>query len=123
MFNRASKLTALVVLVLMMAGCASSGGLDPAVGNWDIVTVSALGTAEQTIVINGDMTGVLQAQGQELGLRNVVSEKGALTFELTFSIQGTDIPAKFAGTIDDDTVEGQLITQFGNASVTGSRGE
>ena len=62
MFNCASKVSSLVVLVLMMAGCASSGGIDPAVGNWDIVSVSALGTAEQTIVINGDMTGVLQAQ-------------------------------------------------------------
>ena len=123
MFNCASKVSSLVVLVLMMAGCASSGGIDPAVGNWDIVSVSALGTAEQTIVINGDMTGVLQAQGQEIALRNVVSEKGDLTFDLTFSIQGSDIPAKFVGTIDGDSIKGEVITQYGNASVTGSRGE
>ena len=122
MFNRATKLIGMMTLALLMAGCASSGGVDPAVGNWEVVTVSALGTAEQTIVINNDMTGMLKAQGQDFALSNVVSDKGALTFDLTFSIQGTDIPAKFAGTIEGDAIKGEFVTQFGNASVTGNRG-
>ncbi|MEM7365060.1 MAG: hypothetical protein AAF525_13635 [Pseudomonadota bacterium] len=122
MFNRTAKLTGMMILALMLTGCVSSGGIDPAVGNWDVVTVSALGTAEQTIVINGDMTGMLKAQGQDFTLRNVVSDSGVLTFDVTFSIQGTDIPAKFTGNIDGDAIKGELVTQFGNASVTGNRG-
>ena len=121
MFNRTAKLTGMMILALMLTGCVSSGGIDPAVGNWSVVTVSALGTDEQTIVINNDMTGLLKAQGQDFTLRNVVSDSGALTFDVTFSIQGIDISAKFMGAIDGDAIKGELVTQFGNASVTGGR--
>ena len=33
MFNRTAKLTGMMILALMLTGCVSSGGIDPAVGN------------------------------------------------------------------------------------------
>ena len=107
MFNRTATLTGMMMLALMLTGCVSSGGIDPAIGNWNVVTVSALGTDQQTIVINNDMTGLLKAQGQDFTLRNVVSDSGALTFDVTFSIQGIDISAKFMGAINGDAIKGE----------------
>ena len=38
MFNRTSTLTGMMILALMLTGCVSSGGIDPAIGNWNVVT-------------------------------------------------------------------------------------
>ncbi|MDK1021439.1 MAG: hypothetical protein QGD90_07365 [Candidatus Hydrogenedentes bacterium] len=123
-----SKASVLVVVCLAMtaliSGCATMGGgsANPFVGTWDIVVDSPLGTSEQTLVIASDMTGAIEtAEIGTLEISNVASEGNAASFDVVFDIQGQQLPAKFVGTIDGDSLSGEYITDLGNATVTGTR--
>jgi len=73
-------------------------------------------------VVNEDMTGVVRNQGAiETAMQNAAFADGELTFDVTFMIQGQNLAAKFVGTVDGDAIVGEYQTQFGNASVKGTR--
>lgn len=123
-----SKAATLAVVCLAMtaliSGCATFGGgsANPFVGTWVIVVDSQLGTSEQTLVVASDMTGTLEVdQVGTLELNNVASEGNSVSFDVVFDIQGQELAAKFEGTIDGDSISGEFKTDFGNATVTGTR--
>ena len=111
-------------LIVFIAGCASvgGGGGNPATGTWDAISTSQLGENAQVLVVNEDMTGVVRNQGAiETAMQNAAFADGELTFDVTFMIQGQNLAAKFVGTVDGDAIVGEYQTQFGNASVKGTR--
>jgi|TARA_B110001454_G_C12705874_1_gene428554 hypothetical protein len=111
-------------LIVFIAGCASvgGGGGNPAIGTWDAISTSQLGENAQVLVVNEDMTGVVRNQGAiETAMQNAAFADGELTFDVTFMIQGQNLAAKFVGTVDGDAIVGEYQTQFGNASVKGTR--
>lgn len=123
-----SKASVLVVVCLAMtaliSGCASLGGgsANPFVGTWDVVVDSPMGTSENTLIIASDMTGTIESQdAPTLEISNVASEGNSVSYDVVFDIQGQQLAAKFEGTIDGDSLSGEYITDFGNASVTGTR--
>ena len=111
-------------LIVFIEGCASvgGGGGNPAIGTWDAISTSQLGENAQVLVVNEDMTGVVRNQGAiETAMQNAAFADGELTFDVTFMIQGQNLTAKFVGTVDGDAIVGEYQTQFGNASVKGTR--
>ncbi len=128
-FSNSSKRTAVLIvaclaLTVMISGCASMGGSkDPAlVGTWDVIIDSQLGKNEATLTVGSDLTGNLEAG--DLGtieLMNVVAEGNSASFEVTFDINGQSLEGKFDGTIDGDNISGEIVTDFGDATVTGTR--
>lgn len=123
-----SKASVLAVVCLAMtaviSGCASLGGGSGKtfVGTWDIVGESPAGPFEQALVITSDMTGTIASQGADtLEISNVTSERNSVSFEVVFNIQGRQIPAKFEGTISGDSLSGKYSTEFGDATLTGTR--
>ncbi len=122
-----SKASVLVVVCLAMtaiiSGCTTlGGGSDPFVGTWDVVVDSPMGTSEHTLLIASDMTGTIESQDADtLEVSNVASEGNSASYDVVFDIQGQQLAARFEGTIDGDSLSGEYITDFGNATVTGTR--
>lgn len=119
------KLVLVLACAALFAGCASLGGgaKNPFVGTWDLTVVSALGTNQQTLVVNNDLTGTVTSLGlgDAISIENVAVDGNNVRFEVVFEIQGQQLPAEFEGTIDGDSISGDYITDLGNGNVTGSR--
>ncbi len=111
-----------VALVFALGGCMSLGTVNPAVGNWSVqIQTPGPGTAT-TWAINEDMSGMLTLpEGAPLSMNNTMCVDGALTFDVVFDMQGTELPAKFVGTITGDEVDGAFQTSFGNVTAKGMR--
>jgi len=116
-------LTALMACALV--GCATGGGAaNPFVGTWNFTVESQLGTLEQVVKINDDLTGMItmtEPAEAEMVPSNVMVDGNSVTFDLVFDIEGQELPAKFEGTIDGDSISGEYVTDLGNGTVTGSR--
>ena len=74
--------------------------------------IPALAPEESNITITGELP---------IEIANVMTEENSATFDVTFDIQGQEIAAKFKGVVDGDDLTGEFVTDFGNATVTGSR--
>ena len=125
----AGTLTSLV-LVAAFSSCALFGAPpDPLVGTWNVTVVSPLGTSEQSITVTEDTTGNGGLAGSihvpdgdaTIAVNNLLREGQTVTFDIVFDIQGQEVPAKFKGTIDGDNITGEFVTDFGNATVEGTR--
>lgn len=121
--SKASLIVVCLAMTALISGCASlGGGSDPFVGTWDVVVDSPMGTTENTLIIASDMTGTIESQdAPTLEISNVASDGNSVSYDVVFDIQGQQLAAKFEGTIDGDSLSGEYITDFGNASVTGTR--
>ena len=120
----AIRMGVLAVAVVSLGACATlfgGGAAIPAVGTWDTTVESQLGTSEQVLVINDDLTGSVSTGDAELAISNVVAEGDTLNFDITFDIQGSPLEAKFSGTIDGDSITGEYVTDLGNGELTGTR--
>jgi hypothetical protein len=114
-----------IVLVGTLAGCATIGGgkKSPLVGSWTLSSDWGGGkTWEPILVVNPDLTGTLEdvEAGMSSDLSNVVSEGNAVSFSCT-SGGAMDFEISFEGTVTSDAIEGEFITDVGNATVTGVR--
>ena len=124
--NRAAILSiACLALTVLISGCATMGGggaSNPLVGTWDLVVESQLGTNEQTLVVGSDLSGsITSADLGDSEISNAAVDGNSVTFDVTFDVQGNELPAKFNGTIDGDSITGEYVTDLGNGTVTGTR--
>lgn len=109
-------------IICFLNGCITTGETNSAVGTWSVMTASPQGDNMSTWIINDDLSGVLRTdQGLEIAMNNTSFGDGTLSFDVVFEIQGTEIRAKFVGTIADDEVTGEFQTDFGNVSAKGTR--
>ena len=112
--------------VFAMVGCATTGGggaSNPLVGSWSLTVESALGTSEQTLTVNADMSGAVTTTepAATMPISNAAVDGQSATFDIVFNIQGQELAAKFEGTIDGDSISGEYVTDLGNGTVTGTR--
>jgi hypothetical protein len=116
-------ITLVVLFAALLAGCATTSSRHPVAGTWDVESVSNMGTSRQTLMVNEDLTGMLQpaAGGPGIPLNNGSFEGGQLTFDVSFNIQGNALAAKFVGTIEGESITGEYRTAYGNGAVTGVR--
>lgn len=112
--------------VFAMVGCATTSGggaSNPLVGSWSLTVESALGTSEQTLTVNADMSGAVTTAepAATIPISNAAVDGLSVTFDIVFDIQGQELAAKFEGTIDGDSISGEYVTELGNGTVTGTR--
>ena len=123
--NRVAVLSiACLAMTVLISGCATMGGgaSNPLVGTWDLVVESQLGTNEQTLVVASDLTGsITSADLGDTEISNAAVDGNSVTFDVVFDIQGQELPAKFEGTIDGDSISGEYVTELGNGTVKGTR--
>jgi hypothetical protein len=118
---------AIVALVVVVAGCATSGGggsVNPVVGMWDMTVDSPAGVLPMMLTINPDLTGTITLTEPEVAsfdIADTMVDGQSLTFSVTLEFQGQEIAAKFNGTVDGDVISGEIETDFGNATVEGTR--
>ncbi len=124
--RRAGGFAATVLMACALVGCATGGGMaNPLVGTWNFTVESQLGTIEQVVKINDDMTGMISMVEPEAEMvpSNIKLDGNNVTFDVVFDIEGQELPAQFVGTIDGDSITGEYVTDLGNGTVTGSRAE
>jgi hypothetical protein len=114
------------LMACVLAGCATGGSVNPLVGTWNFVVESQLGTLEQVVMINDDLTGVIkmtEPSEVELIPGNIMLDGDKVTFDVVFDIEGQELPAQFVGMLDGDSITGEYVTDLGNGTVTGTRAE
>lgn len=128
--SRYLRRTLMTLTALAMAGtltgCAmlGFGAKNPLVGTWNLDISSQLGDSTQVLTVADDLTGgvTLPDDGGTMEISETTVEDNAVTFKITFNIQGEELPATFEGTIEGDSISGEYVTELGNATVTGTRG-
>lgn len=114
-----------MALVGVLAGCATGGGApkNPLVGSWTLTVNSPMGESEQGLVVNSDLTGTLEMaeMGMSVDVTDVTAEGNNVSFKIVFDLGGQELPATFEGVVTGDAIEGEFVTDMGNASVTGVR--
>lgn len=76
-------------------------------GDWVLTSDSELGVISLPFTLNEDMSGTYS----EFDVENAAFEGGTLTFDVTVSIEGTEIPLNFDGDFDGDGFEGAFLMQ------------
>jgi len=115
----------IIVLVSTLAGCAMIGGGEksPLVGSWKLSSDWGGGkTWELIMVVNPDLTGTVEdvEAGVSSDLSNVVSDGNAVSFSCVYP-GSTEFEINFEGTVTGDAIEGEFVTDMGNATVAGVR--
>ncbi|MBI3119069.1 MAG: penicillin acylase family protein, partial [Candidatus Hydrogenedentes bacterium] len=90
-------------------------------GEWNITTVSQLGTLERTLLIAPDLSGWYGVDERRFPLQNLKQDGKKLVFDVTVSVQGTEVPLHFEGEADSGKISGVFSTPYGNATVTGTK--
>jgi len=122
--RRAGGIAATVLMACALVGCATGGGAaNPLVGTWDFTVESQLGTIEQVVKINDDLTGMITniEPAGEMAPSNVTVDGNNVVFDVVFDIEGQELEAQFVGVIDGDSISGEYVTDLGNGTVTGKR--
>jgi len=108
-----------LAVVGFFAGSAVAGeGESPLVGTWDLTITMGAKDFDVMVVVNPDLTGTAEWEwGDEAAeLENVVSEGN----DASFACPGI-LGLEFTGTIDGDTFEGDITSDYGNGTFSGVR--
>jgi hypothetical protein len=112
------------VTLLVLVGCAAS--TPPAVGVWNVEMNSPLGALAATLTLRADGTGTLMADqlgGEEAQFDGVVYDGNNIAFTVEISPGGQTIALDFEGSVEGDSVNGEMNSDFGAMPVTGSRAQ
>ena len=109
-----------LVIVGSLAGIATAGDDEksPLVGSWTLTVTMGAKDFDVTVNVNPDLTGTAEWEwGDEAAeLENVVSEGN----DASFGCPGI-LGLVFTGTIDGDTFEGGVTSDYGDGTFTGTR--
>ncbi len=129
-----SKLILNVAFVLMLAGVmvgtfgcgaelAGKAGSGALVGTWELTTESERGTRTRELVINEDLSGTYQSRDREFPVTDLTVEGDQVSFNIELSFGEREFVLEFAGTLEDDSLNGEFTTPRGSREVTGKRVE
>lgn len=102
-------------------GAAPAGGAASLPGVWELTVESQLGVNKRKLTIDDTLNGSYEADYGTFKTANMKLDGNKATFDLTLSMDGQELPFKFEGTVDGDTLKGQLKSDMGDAIVTGTR--
>jgi hypothetical protein len=120
---------ALVLISLMvgMSGCgAELADKAPAaalVGTWELTTESERGTRTRELVINEDLNGTYKGRNREFPVTDLTVEGDQVSFNIEMSFGERKFVLEFAGTLENDSLNGEFTTPRGSREVTGKRAE
>ena len=107
MMNSVRVLLATFALVLFASVAQAQ---NPAIGSWDLTTISPEGEFKSTLVIRDD-AGKLKAFGKspqgERPYDSVAVEGSKITMVVTISYNGSPMVITYSGTIDKTKMEGE----------------
>jgi hypothetical protein len=115
----------ILTAALVLAACVTAPNYQAAsfAGRWEVEIQSELGPIEQNWEVdeerNGRITNLLD--GSQLDMFNIRVDRRTVTFDAIFAIDDQSVPVQFQGTISDQTIVGEFISEFGNAQVRGLR--
>lgn len=92
----------------------------PVIGTWNLETTSEqMGTLQQRLVVNRDMTGLYGA----MPIKQVNFEDGKVSFQIIVGEFGENpFEMNFAGKIDDEgKLTGEMTTSRGTSKITGKK--
>jgi hypothetical protein len=97
---------------------AEEGEKSPLVGSWTLTITMGAKDFDVTVTVNPDLTGSAEWEwGDEAAeLENVVSEGN----DASFGCPGI-LGLEFTGTIDGDTFEGDITSDYGDGTFSGVR--
>lgn len=108
-----------------------AGGAEPAtpageskgiVGTWNITSESQLGTLKRKLIVKPDMTASYESEDAKFPVKNLKVAEDDVTFDVTVSAQGQDLPLAFKGKLDGDKLKGNYLMDGQEvATVTGDR--
>ena len=111
-----------MIMLCLIAGCASTTATNPFVGTWDVVMKSPMGDMPSTIIVDEDLTAnMVSGQMGTSVINNIVVEGNNVSFVTALDAMGQQIELKFAGAIDNANINGIFSSQFGDSEVTGIR--
>jgi hypothetical protein len=108
-----------LAVVGSLAGLATAGEDEsPLVGSWTLTISMGGKDFDVTVNVNPDLTGTAEWEwGDEAAeLENVVSEGN----DASFGCPGI-LGLEFTGTIDGDTFEGDITSEYGDGTFSGVR--
>jgi len=109
-----------LVIVGSLAGTATAGddAKSPLVGSWTLTVSMGAKDFDVTVNVNPDLTGTAEWEwGDEAAdLEDVVSKGGDASFSCP-DILGLE----FYGSIDGDTIEGEVSSDYGDGTFSGVR--
>ncbi len=105
---------------------SSTEGAEVIVGTWNYTASSGDGDSEGVITITNDGGGLsgsmTNSQVPVPGDISDVSISGKeVSFVVTFNMDGQNFEVEASVTVEKNTMEGELITPFGNAALTGEK--
>jgi len=94
---------------------------NPLAGVWDVMSDSQLGKLERKLIVYKDGTGKYVTDADN-AISNLKVEGGNVSFNVTVSAQGQELPLAFAGTVANDAINGKFTTDGQDmATVTGTK--
>jgi hypothetical protein len=121
-----------VFVAVLLGACAStpptpSGSQAAAAdlsGSWVLTTESRMGTqdAQMTVRQTGSaLAGTITGQAGSVDYTGS-HNGGAVAFDFTINVQGTDLKLDYIGTVEGDTMKGKAVFgQFGEGTFTAKR--
>jgi hypothetical protein len=109
-----------LAMVASLAGTATAGddAKSPLVGSWTLTVSMGAKDFDVTVNVNPDLTGTASWEwaDEPADLENIVSEGNDASFDCP-----DIIGLEFAGTIDGDTFEGEVVSDYGDGEFDGVR--
>ncbi len=94
---------------------------NPLAGVWDVLSDSQLGKLERKLVVYKDGTGKYITDADN-SISELKVEGGNVSFKVTVSAQGQELPLTFAGTVANDALNGKFTVDGQDmAVVTGTK--
>lgn len=95
------------------------GGL---VGRWDVTSNSQAGELKRTLTVNKGLSGTYASDEAAWDIRDINTDGEKITFGVTVSLQGQDLPLNFEGKVEGDALKGQFFADGNPVSeVSGTR--
>jgi peptidyl-prolyl cis-trans isomerase A (cyclophilin A) len=80
--------------------------VSPLVGTWDVTSNSQLGELKRKLVVHADLSGSYESEDAKWPIENLALDGDAVSFAVTVSIQGQELPLDFAGTLSGTKIVG-----------------
>ena len=118
--NKSIRYLSLAAVLLFLVGCASTPS-NPAVGSWDVSINTPAGQQGGVWTLAADGTGVMGGDLGDQPVSGIVYDGDSVTFSVNIDAGGQALSLDFAGTVDGDSLVGELNSDFGAFDVSGSR--
>lgn len=114
----------LFCLSVTFPAIAQEKNFESLLGEWDVQTEDGQYTFVFVFSMeDGILKGIFQGSTGEVEMEDLTFEDNELTFTVNIEAGGRSMPIDFSATIEEDTLEGLLSLEFGDANISGKKRE